>query len=205
MSSTEREARDGTDEENARKKKPRGDSEILGTDDATGTPPTPNEDATPIIGTGNGDEEIGEFVVQREGSIEVKVVTEGVKEVELEDKQSSSQPLTPSDSQDAEGVAATEEDEEETADTTATSTEEAVNPDAVKPEAVPLPEVADELDELRSSSPPQQEEPTTVAAVKPTESQEATAETSPIPDGPRLPRSTPRKLESSSPRKIARV
>jgi len=201
------------DEENTRKKKPRGDSEILGTDDATGTPPVAaNEDAGPAIGTENGDGETGEVTEQREGSLEVKVVIEGVKEVELEDKQQPSpQPPAAADSHDAEGAAVTEHDVEENTDTAAATKEETANPESVepevvKPEAIPLPEEsAGELDESRSSSPPQQEKSTTEVAVEPTESQEADNETSAIRDGPRLPRSTPRKLRSSSPKKAARV
>lgn len=198
------------DEENARKR-PRGDSEMLGTDDASRTPPTTtNEDTGSVPNPEIGDGEKAEVTVVREGSLEVKVVTEGVQEVELEDKQPNSESPTDSDDQQEGGPVATEDSAEESTDTAVVTTDEALNLDSVKPEAIPLPEEnSDESDELRSSSPSplEQEEPTTNAAVEPTESQEEVNddETPSVPDGPRLPRSTPRKLRPSSPKKIARV
>ncbi|KAF9450042.1 hypothetical protein P691DRAFT_758559 [Macrolepiota fuliginosa MF-IS2] len=209
LSSTEREATDVMDEEHSRKKKLRGDSESvenLGSDDIVASPA---EDASDI--TAAADEDVT-VEVHREGSVEVKVVTRGVKGVELEDKDATS---TSSDDKDQEQntqeIAATGTDaEDEPATDTATATAEVTADAVVNPESIPLPdEQTDELDELRSSSPAPQETSIPTASTPSVESIEAPnrAVDAGTPSRPGNPRasarsSSPRKLRSSSPKKV---
>lgn len=169
--------------------------------------------ASPVGGTEDAPGAAEEGVmVHREGSLEVKVVTKGVKEVELDDKESVTQTTTTSDDkgpEDVEGITAGAETKTKPdADAAANAGEGNPGVDAVvNPENVPLPEEeADELDELRSSPPapqPEQQEDTTATA-EPIEAPKTDTEAPSRPDTPRLTRSSsPRKLRSSSPKKVS--
>lgn len=206
ISSTEREAAD-EDQEQARKKKIRGDSESenLASDDPVVTSTAETNSAAAVTAGADGDEE--EVTVQREGSLEVKVVTKGVKGVELDDSGPSTAEAAITDPQSEAGTSTTDAETE-------SGVEPAVEGDAVvHPESIPLPdEEAGELDELRSSSPAPQEDPTpstNTTTEEPAEaSHDAVTETpaeSPSPERRRRTRGTasPRKLRSKSPKKVS--
>ncbi|KAF5350677.1 hypothetical protein D9756_008737 [Leucocoprinus leucothites] len=161
ISTTEYE--DAGHEEQTRKKKLRGeDTENLESDNAPSSPAIAAADASNQT---NEDTKVGvdstgepEPTIHREGSLEVKVVTKGVNEVELEDKQTgpddtttvvnATTTTTPSDEVPA-------HPSENTVDPSASSATEETSI-AVNPETIPLPEEkAGELDEdIRSSSSP---------------------------------------------------
>ncbi|KAJ3565081.1 hypothetical protein NP233_g7875 [Leucocoprinus birnbaumii] len=231
ISTTERE--DTGDEEQTRKKRARGeDPENPGSDDIPSSPAISPVDAS---SKANDDTDVeadtpGEpdYTIQREGSLEVKVVTKGVNEVELEDKETGADDVTSTS-------APTTADEvpahpgENTADASTSSTVEEPTTTDVNPESIPLPEEkAGELDEeeVPSSSPVPEpsahtrEDSAATAVESSTEAPEPESlkvndnETPfvEVPSRPETPRQTRtsrsaassvRKLRSKSPKKVS--
>jgi hypothetical protein len=195
--------------EQGKKKKIRGDSEskdeLENDDPATANTTEKHGDSTtPEVSADNED------AVQREGSVEVKSVTDGVKEVELDDKPNVTEDTTSSHAE-TENAA---NDVEAQSDTGAGPVASATQGDVVVyPESIPLPEEDDELDDLASSSPSSTKEDSVVSldetttdtpieASRETITEDSTNTSSPGKRSRTRASASPRKLPSQSPQKL---
>ncbi|XP_006455250.1 hypothetical protein AGABI2DRAFT_180397 [Agaricus bisporus var. bisporus H97] len=212
ISSTEPET---TDEQERGKKKKRASS-----DDDDDEESNKEEDGEPhTISTVCADNEDG---VRREGSVEIKFVTEGVKEVELDDKTSLAAEETKTNAESLPGTetAAEEEGKDDDVKGKPDDTEDKTTQEdtVIHPESIPLPGEDDESDDLASSSrsSSSKEEDSVVVTSNetttdtPVESphvepitEESTTTSSPDTRPPRTRASTsPRKRLSQSPQKL---
>ncbi|KAF7762189.1 hypothetical protein Agabi119p4_8782 [Agaricus bisporus var. burnettii] len=214
ISSTEPET---TDEQERGKKKKRASSDDDDDEEESNKEEDGEPHTTSTVCADNEDE------VRREGSVEIKFVTEGVKEVELDDKTGLATEETTTNAESLPGTetAAEEEGKDDDVkgkpdDTEDKSTQEDT---VILPESIPLPGEDDESDDLASSSrpsPSKEEEdsvvvssndtttdtPVEISHVEPI-TEESTSTSSPDTRPPRTRASTsPRKRLSQSPQKL---